>query len=77
VPSASDGPGSCQRLTPNLLSRQNLDAAGVFKNGARQPFLLSESRCPGKKLSAAVPIAVFNFVIPLFSKTNPPMKYPG
>jgi hypothetical protein len=37
-------------LTPTLLPWENLQAGGVFKNGARPPFLLSEGQRSGQML---------------------------
>jgi hypothetical protein len=70
VPSTPDGMGSCQRLRPILLPWENLPAGGVFKNGARQPFLLSESQRSGQMLFTVTGSPIFTFVTQLFPKTK-------
>jgi hypothetical protein len=61
-------------LTPTLLSQENLPAGGVFKNGARQLFLLFKVNAPA---SAHTNHGFLPLSQELFRKSNPTMKYPG
>jgi len=60
-------------LTPTLLDWENLHAGGVFKNGARQPFLLSERQHPGQKLFSITRIIDFYLRHTTFSKKQIPL----